>query len=233
MLSKVCVFGPVLADKTCIDGNFSSNFTRTVWYRSIASGTASYEGLNVSSVNSCISWAPPTEIIQVTVRIMTGNDIGFATVSLQTTSLMKLMKPMTIVYDSTMTTARSNGLSGAQTIGIAVGVALVGLIILLSLMLLFIKCARNNRSPGQVEPKIENDPRSDESIGVLQQGVDWIEAPENALHEADEVAMTLQELHSNQISHPSQLHAGHQTSVELPASPYHTTERNKQSLGTV
>jgi hypothetical protein len=210
--------------------NLSSNFTRTLWYKSTETDIASYEGLNVSSINSCISWVPPTEIVQVTVRIKTGDDIGFATVSLQTTSLMKLMKPMTIVYDSTMVSARSHSMSSAQTIGIAVGVALVGLILLLILMLLCISFVRKNQTPEQAKPNIENDIRSDESVEGLQQTTDRIEAPEIALLEADVLPWRFQ---PNQISPPSELHAENQVSIELPASPYRTRERNKQSLGTV
>jgi hypothetical protein len=203
----------------------SSGFTRTVRYESIETNTASYGGLNVSSHISCISWVPPTEIVQVTVRIWTGDSIGFATVSLQTTSLMKMMKPMTIVYDSTMVTARSHGISSAQTIGIAVGGALGGLVILISLMLLCLRCVRKKQAPKQVEPKVENGPRSRESEEGLHQITDGIEAPQIALFGADEMPQRLQELHSNQINPASELHAGYQVSIELPDSPYHTREK--------
>jgi hypothetical protein len=110
---------------------------------------------------------------------------------------MKLLKPMTIVYDSTMVTAGNRDMSSPKTIGIAVGVVLMGLVIHLTLLLLCLRCERKKQAPEQVEPKIENRPKSDESEEGPQEITDRIEAPGIAPFEADAMPWPPPELHSN------------------------------------
>jgi hypothetical protein len=185
----------------------NSNFSRTVAYHSIDNGETSYEGLNMSSVNRCVSWVPPTETPLVTFRINQDNGSTIlATMPLRTTSIMMMMKPYTIIYDAAMATSRKGQLSPGQTAGIGVGVAVAVIAALVAAIMILRWCRSKSRKSKAVE---------EHEKGDLERVVGHLEAPDSGILEVDVTQPNIHEFQVDADTPLSELEGSHHASVEL------------------
>jgi hypothetical protein len=176
-------------------------------------------GLNSSSVNRCASWVPLTETPQVTVLVSQHDQTILATMPLRTTSLLKMMRPYTILYDASMLGNRKASVSPGQRAGIGLGIALAVIGVFAGTAMLLYRCrvkskaSKAVRLQGEAESanmrEHEGNPYNEDTV------VNHLEAPNSEVLEAD--SRRINELQVNANHPPCELQGVHQTYVEMLA----------------